>query len=83
MRFLCGRTRQVAVLSYRGSFCPVTRGHVACLSAARDVVVERYGHEFRAVLALVNPNGDSFVRATLAGKSRKIACRRRHCILEF
>jgi len=69
---------RVAVLCFRGSFCPVTRAHVGCILNARDVLLGTKSaanadfagsstfSPYDACLALVQANADGWLEPKLA-----------------
>jgi len=67
---------RVAVISYQGSFCPITLAHVGCPIEARNILlglptsVARPAklETFHAVVGFVNCNADSFVSSKLSKK---------------
>jgi nicotinic acid mononucleotide adenylyltransferase len=50
---------RIAVVTMTGSFCPVTKGHIAMFSEARDMLVQR--HNFDACVGFISLNSDEHV----------------------
>lgn len=59
---------RVAVITYHGSFCPITIGHVLCPVTARDILLRRQHEVFHDVVGFIKCNGDAFVGSKLAKK---------------
>lgn len=80
----------VAILSFQGSFCPVTRGHVLCLVEAREMLlglrhrgqswVPRDLEKFSKVIGFMGCNSDRHVGKKLAPLSALPVADREHLI---
>lgn len=50
---------RIAVVTMTGSFCPVTKGHIAMFSEARDMLMQK--HNFDACVGFISLNSDEHV----------------------
>ena len=69
---------QVAVITFIGTFCPVTLGHIQCVQVARDVLIgakkpigSPLTQHFDACVAIMCCNPDKYVNKKMARQKQK------------
>ena len=80
---------QVAVITFIGTFCPVTLGHMQCVQVARDVLIgatkpigARLTQHFDACVAIMCCNPDNYVTKKMTRqKQRSMSIRHRQNLL--